>query len=126
MSPVTATLSQHHRVGQCGRASRDMHGSTTGEVQATHLDGPSIGVPGPAGDGIIDDGGPDEHEDDAGQHTTALGNGTGSKGHGDGGEHALVEAEEQIGDTVGADRRAGENITKSDVGQIADKGTGGV
>lgn len=42
-----------------------MHRSTTGEVETTHDINPSVRVPGPASDRIVDDRGPYEHEDHA-------------------------------------------------------------
>lgn len=49
-----------------------MHGGSAGEVETAHAVYPARGVPGPASDGVVDDGGPDEHVDDAGEHPTAF------------------------------------------------------
>ena len=56
-----------------------MHRGSAGEIETAHAVYPARGVPGPAGDGVIDDGGPDEHVDDAGEHPTAFGDCTNSK-----------------------------------------------
>lgn len=37
-----------------------------------------MGVPGPTGKRIVDDGGPDKHENDAGKHAATLSEATGS------------------------------------------------
>src|SRR5207247_2285373 len=51
-----------------------MHRSTTGEIQAAHIVNPTGWVPCPAGNGIIDNGGPNEHKDNAGGHATTFRN----------------------------------------------------
>ena len=42
---------------------RDVDGRASREVEAAELERPPIGVPGPAGNGVVDDRRPDEHED---------------------------------------------------------------
>ena len=79
LGTVTASLSQHVRVAQ-GSASRgNVDGGSAGKVQAAHVEDPSGGVPGPAGNGVVDDGGPDEHVDDTREHASSLGDGSNSK-----------------------------------------------
>lgn len=58
-----------------------MHGGSAGEVEAAHVIDPARGVPGPAGDGVVDDGCPDEHVDDAGEHAAAFCDGAYCKGN---------------------------------------------
>lgn len=58
-----------------------MYGCSAGEVEAAYLVDPARGIPGPAGEGVIDDGGPDEHEDDAGEHAAAFGDGADCDSH---------------------------------------------
>lgn len=53
-----------------------MDGAAAGEVVVGQLGEPAVGVPGPVGDGVVDDGGPDEHEDDGGEHAAAVSDGT--------------------------------------------------
>ena len=50
-----------------------MHRCATCKVQTTHSKGPSLRVPGPAGDRVVDDGGPDEDEDEHGSETGTFG-----------------------------------------------------
>lgn len=57
-----------------------MHGRTAGEVQAAELVGPAVCVPSPIGDWVVDDGGPDEDEDECGEHATPVSCGTDGKG----------------------------------------------
>ena len=68
--------------GDCegGGARGDMDGCTTGEIEAAHDCGPAVGIPGPACDGVVDDGGPYEDEDKEGAEPSALSDGT----HGNG------------------------------------------
>lgn len=47
-----------------GSGSRgDMHGGTAGEVEPAEDEGPAVGVPCPACDGVVDECGPEEDED---------------------------------------------------------------
>ena len=84
-------LKQHHRISKSGCSRSDVHGGTTSEIEAAHLVRPSGRIPGPAGDRVVDNSGPDEHEDDAREHASSLGHSTSSKSHSDGLEHSLVD-----------------------------------
>lgn len=123
---VAGALAEHERVGEGGGTGRDVDGGTTGKVETAELEGPAVGVPGPVGDGVVDDGGPDEDEDDAGQHATAVSSSTNGQSGGNGGEHALVQAEEQIGDLGAADGGLREGLDQRKVGQITNEGAAGV
>lgn len=90
---VAAALAEHHRVGQSSGAGGNVDGGATGKVETSHLVRPAARIPSPAGDGVVDDGGPDKHEDNAGQHTAALSDCASGEGDGDGREHALVDGE---------------------------------
>lgn len=76
---VAGALAQHQRVGQGGGARRDVHGGAAGKVEAAHDKGPAVGVPGPVGDGVVDDGRPDEDEDEGGEHAAAVCGGANGK-----------------------------------------------
>ena len=109
---VTVALAEHDAVGQSCRARRDMHGGAAGEVEPAELVDPAGGVPGPTGDRVVDDGGPDEDENYAGEHAAAVGGGSdgeggagrdlladyreiGREGHArDGCEHALINSKQ--------------------------------
>lgn len=92
-----------------------MHGGAAGEVEAAEEEGPAVGVPGPAGDGVVDDGGPDEDEDEDGAEAGAFGEGADGEHGGDGGEHELVDAEEDGGDAGGADGGLFEDAFEAEV-----------
>lgn len=81
---VATTLAEHQGVSESGGTGGNVHGSTTGEVKTSELEYPTRWVPGPAGNRIVDDGGPDKHEDDARKHATTLGNSANSKSNTDG------------------------------------------
>lgn len=57
-----------------------MDRGSSSKVEATEDKGPAVGVPCPASDGVVDDGGPDEDEDKDGAKATTLSDGTDSKG----------------------------------------------
>lgn len=78
---VAATLSEHEGVGEGSGAGRDMDGSSSGEIETTHVEDPAGRVPRPARKRIVDDGGPDKHEDDARKHAAALSSGTNGEGN---------------------------------------------
>lgn len=88
---VAPPLAQHHRVRQRGRAARHVHRRAAREVQHAHALRPAARVPRPARDRVVHDRGPDEHEDDAGEHAPALGHGARRERDGHAREHALVD-----------------------------------
>ena len=101
-------------------ARRDVHWGSASKVQPAHFIRPTGGVPSPARDKVVYDGGPDEHEDDAGQHTTALSDGAGRERHGDSREHALVDGEEEVGKPGGPHGRAAQHAAEPEIGQVPD------
>jgi hypothetical protein len=76
MSAVSTTFPEHEGVSQSGSTRRDMHRSASGEIKPTHLENPSRRIPRPARNWVVDNCGPDEHEDNAGQHSASLSDGT--------------------------------------------------
>lgn len=66
-----------------------MYGGTSGVIEAAHDEAPSLGVPRPAGDGAVDDGEPDEHEQADLGETASFGESSAGEGDGDAGEHVL-------------------------------------
>ena len=77
---VAAPLAEHERVRERGRAGRDVDGRAAGEVERAQTREPAVRVPAPARDRVVDDGRPDEHEDDAREHAPAFGDGTDGEG----------------------------------------------
>ncbi|KAI6761597.1 hypothetical protein HG531_002150 [Fusarium graminearum] len=123
MGSVTTALAQHHGVGQSSTSRSNVHRGTSGKVQATHLVGPAIRVPSPTCDGVVDDSGPHEDEDDAGEHPATLGDGSGSESYGQGREHALIHGKHHVREMRRAHRRTSQDIAEAKVGQVTDEGT---
>lgn len=80
LGSMSTPLAQHVRVGERSRSGRNMHGCSASKVQAAQLKDPPGGIPSPAGDGVVDDGSPDKHVDDAWKHSAPLGDGSHGKG----------------------------------------------
>ncbi len=49
-----------------------MDGRATGVIETTHLEGPSVRIPGPESDRVIHNSRPDEDEDDGGENAHAV------------------------------------------------------
>lgn len=103
-----------------------MHRGATSEVESAHLIRPAGRIPGPAGDRVVDNCSPDEHKHHARQHAAPLSHGTGGERDGDGGEHALVDGEEQVGEPRGGDGWGAQHTLEAEVGQVSDEGAGRV
>lgn len=77
---VAGALAQHDAVGEGAGSRGHVDGTAAGKVVVGQLGEPAVCVPGPVGDGVVDDGGPDEHEDDGGEHAAAVSDGTDGEG----------------------------------------------
>ena len=135
---MTAALAQHVRVSQSSSSRGNMNRCSAGKVEATHLEDPTRGVPGPAGDGIVDKGRPNEHVDDARQHASTLCYCTNGKSNTgirsalmkvdaedeiyvrDSGEHALVHTEHQVRNSRASNRWSTKDIHQTKVVKISD------
>lgn len=102
-----------------------MDGTTAGKVEGREIVQPTLGVPSPAGDRAVDDGGPDETEDEAGDDLAALKGAADDDHDGAGAEHELVEAEDNVGEVGAADAGGGRDVLHAEVGQVADERGGG-
>lgn len=87
---ITPSLPEVNGHRQSRHTGRDVYGSTSGEIESTEDVRPTASVPGPAGDGAVDDGEPDEHPDHDGTEAATFGETAGGEGDGDAGEHVLV------------------------------------
>ena len=77
---VTSALSEHEGVREGGSTRADMDRGATSEVETAHEQGPTIGVPGPVGNRIVDNRCPDEDENIGGKHAAAVGGSANSEG----------------------------------------------
>jgi len=78
---MIVSAAEDHGVRERSGARGDVDGSAACKIEGTEFEEPAIGIPGPAGDGIVDYGGPDEDEE-AGGHETAAFHGTAHHDHG--------------------------------------------
>ena len=72
---IPAALAEVDGDGECGGSGGDVDGSSTGKVEPAEDEGPAVGVPCPAGDGVVHDGRPDEDEDHYGAKLAPFGDG---------------------------------------------------
>ena len=103
-----------------------MHWSSSRKVQTTHIEHPSRRIPRPAGNRVINDRAPDEHEHHARQHPAPLSHRAHGKSNRDGSKHALIDGKQQIWDLGGADGGGGQDVAEADVLEVADKLASGV
>ena len=75
-----------------------MDGSTASKVETAQLVYPTVGVPCPAGNRVINDCGPDKDEDHARKHATTFSGCTNCECRGDSREHTLEDRKKEIGD----------------------------
>lgn len=97
-----------------------MDGSTTGEIETSENKHPTVCVPCPAGDGIVDEGGPDEDEDTARKHASSFRGGADSEGGGNCREHTLENSEGEIRNIAGL---LCQNTLETEVVEVTDEGT---
>ena len=81
LSTVTTTWAQNESVCQRSHSRRDVDRRASCKVETTHTVGPSVRVPVPACDGVVNNRRPDEHEDHARKHATTLGDCTNGNGN---------------------------------------------
>lgn len=90
---VSSSFAEVYGDSEASHTRRDVHGRSACEIKPAKDERPPIGVPCPAGDGVVDDGGPYEDEDHNWAETTAFSDGAHGEGGGDGSEHKLIDAE---------------------------------
>jgi len=78
-----------------------MNGRAACKVETTEDINPTIGVPRPAGNGIVHNGRPDEDKHDARKHSSPFSGGADGEGWGNGSEHALENGKGEIGNIAG-------------------------
>ena len=76
LSSVTGTLSEVDGDGKGGGTRGDMDWSSTGEVETSLDERPTVGVPGHTCQWVVDDGRPDEREQEGRTKATAFGHRT--------------------------------------------------
>lgn len=87
VSPTLAKVNAH---GERSRPRGHVNGSSTGKVEAAELERPSLRVPRPVGDGIVDERRPDERKHEEGTQSSSLGTSSDRKDGSDRSEHGLA------------------------------------
>ena len=100
-----------------------MDRSTTSEIETAQLVYPTIGIPSPAGNGIVDDRCPDKDENDAREHATTLSYSADGESRSDGSEHTLENCEEKIGNIAAL---LSQNTLETEVIEVTDEFVGGL
>lgn len=111
-------------VGEGGQARADLDGASASVVHDAVLEAPAVDVPGPAGDGAVDERGPEEQEDHHGEHAAAFGDGAGGDGGGGGAELHLVEGVEEFGDQGRARAGGAQGVHQAEMREVADEAAG--
>ena len=76
LSAVSPTLAKVDGDGEGGGSGDDVDRSSSGKVESTESVGPAVGVPCPAGEGVVDTGCRDKDEDEDVDELTMIGDGT--------------------------------------------------
>lgn len=97
LSIRVVTLAADKSVGKSTGTRGHVDGTTTGIVKVTQAGKPSVRVPGPAGNGGVDNGQPDEEVKHHGAESGALVGTTDHNHTSNGSEHTLVDHVEDIG-----------------------------
>ena len=63
-------------VGQSGHTGDDLDRATTSVVEDSIVESPPVNIPRPAGNGAVDKGRPEEHEDHEWENPTTFGDGS--------------------------------------------------
>lgn len=92
-----------------------MYWCSTCEIKASMLVRPTVGVPGPASNGIINDCRPDKNEHYGRTETPVFCKGTNGEHGRDSGEHELVDAEHQGRDLRAPNGGLEKNALKAEV-----------
>ena len=120
----TLALAQHKSVGQACPTRGNVNGSTSSIVKGRKVEEPSVGIPCPAGNWTINDGGPEEGEDQARKNAATLEGATDHDLHCACAEKQLVETEDDFGD-VGVTRRwCYHDVPHTKVGHVTDESRG--
>ena len=99
-----------------------MNRSATCVVERGEVEEPSVGVPGPAGDRTIDDGGPEEGKHQAGKNPTTLEGTANNNLHGARAEEQLIETEDDFGNVGVTGRWCHKDVPHAKVGHVTDEG----
>jgi len=80
------TFAEHHGVRKRGKTGTNFDRPTTSIIKNTKFEAPSVRIPCPARDRVVDESSPEEQPDTEWQEPASFGNGAGNNGCGDGAE----------------------------------------
>ena len=100
---IALARAQQHRQGQRRDTGVDVDHRAAGKVQRPQLGQPAAAAPHPVRHRAVDEGEPQDREDQQGAELDPLHHRAGDQGHGDDGEHALEHHEGQVRDGRGID-----------------------
>lgn len=120
---VYLSLAENQSIGQGGATTGDVDGATTGIIERWQVIEPAAGVPGPAGDGAVDDRGPPEAKEQRWDDTAALESSTDHDHDRADAEEELVEAEDNLGEIGATWGRCRGDVLETEVCEITDEGT---
>jgi len=121
----TLALTQHEGISQTCPAGSNVNRSASCVVERREVEEPSISVPCPAGNWTIDNGGPEEGEDQARKNAATLEGATDHDLHCACAEEQLVKTEDDFGDVGVTGGRCHRDVLHAEVGHITDEGRGG-
>ena len=105
--------------GKSRRARRHVHNCAASKVKGAHLAHPAA-APHPVGHGGVNKEQPQAREHKHGREADALSVGTGNKGYGKSGKHALITHKYRVGQLGGRRGRFAANTFEEEEGKIAD------
>ena len=114
-----AALAQHDGADQRGDAGADVNHGAAGKIQRSHGTDPAA-APYPVGQRVVNQGAPQQAEDQEGGKLHALGKGAGDERRGDGREHALKRHEGEVRNGVGVRAGLAPYPRQAEVVQVAD------
>jgi hypothetical protein len=121
-SSIAASLAEVNRDSESGSARGNVHGGSTSKVETSEFVRPSVRVPGPVGNRVVDERRPNEDKDNRRTELAALGDRTDCKHGRNRREHELIDAEHNRGNARRAHRRSVEHIDQGRMLEITDKG----
>lgn len=102
-----------------------MNGTSTSKVERWQIEQPAVCVPGPASDRAVDNGGPDESEDQRWHNSASLERTTNDELDGTSTEEHLIETKHNLWEQCGPRRWCRHDVLQTKVIHVPDKSIGG-
>lgn len=121
---LVVTLSKNESVSQRSPTTGDVDRASSSKIEGWQVVQPAIGVPCPACDWAVNNGGPEEGKDQRWKDAATLEGASNHDLDSAGAEQHLIEAEDDLGDVDRAGRGSGDNVLHAEVGQVTNEGVG--